>query len=114
MCGRYGVLDNEWNGVKGGREVTIAWFYNHESNNWRNAISAHAENLLSQGRFKNFPHYNTFFPRRNLLKKDTLHSALKVIETVDLDIDQVSLLAHLSAWSVINAHENGKLDKIFN
>ena len=64
-------------------------------------------------RFKNFPHYNTFLPRRNLLRKGTLHSALKVLEPIDLDIEQVSLLTNLSAWSVIDAHGRGVLDDVF-
>lgn len=115
-CGRYKVVENAWHGVKGGREVTIAWFYNHASKGWLGALkrNGYAKKLLDTGRFRNFPHFNTFLPRRKLLSKDTFHSAMKALEPMDLDIEQVSMLANLSAWSVVRAHADDKLKKIFD
>lgn len=111
---QYRVVDNRWHGVKGGRTVTIAWFYNHPSQAWKDALSAEGRRLLGTKPFSAFPHFRTFVPRRRHLDHDTHHSLFKAIEPVDLVMDQVQLLANLSAWSVLEARRRGRLNAIFD
>lgn len=83
------TMENNWFWVMGGRDVTVLWVYLNPINNWKKALSQEALTLLRDT--KNFPNYNTF-------------------TQLELSTFEVSLLANLTAWNLLEDSPNAILD----
>ena len=88
----YRVLDNVFYGIEGGWEVNVLWVYNERVKDWEEKLPPRIRSMIGQGSLGNFPHYKTYFQNPPAI--------------IDLSAKQVSLLAHLSCWNVLeNAHQ---------
>lgn len=90
---------NGWWGVEGGRAVRVLWVYNERASDWearlhdevREAIEKGNHSWLLHGPVPHFPHYST--------------AGENALEIVELTPVQVSLLADLTCWAVMNNAE---------
>ena len=83
-CDTYTVQRNSHYRIQGQYDVKVCWIYNQAVRVWSDALSADQRNLV--GSLDRFPHYKTFF-----------QNPPKII---DLSVEQVNALAHLSCWNV--------------
>ncbi len=98
--GHYNVMNNNHYGIST-YEARIYWVYLDNAKNWLNKLTDHElkTNLAKKKNgFERFPHYKTF-----------LENPPNII---DLGIDQVNLLAHLTSWIVTSSKDDiySKLD----
>jgi len=84
---QYTVLSNPFHGIEGGWEVEVLWIYNERVTEWEEQLTADIQPLIGSGSLGNFPHYRTFFQNPPKL--------------IDLSAKQVTMLAHLSCWNVL-------------
>lgn len=90
----YPVLQNDLFGVEKGT-VEVLWVYNDLPANWVGRLPAGTRDRIGRGELGNFPHYETFFQNKP--------------RVIDLSPLQVSLLAHLTEWCVLEG-ESGTRD----
>ena len=83
-CDTYSVHPNPNYGIQGGNKVNVCWIYNEDVPKWSCALSSKLQDLV--GGLRRFPHYRTFFQNRPMV--------------IDLSIEEVNALAHLSCWNV--------------
>ena len=83
----YDVITNRHYGIQGGWRVKILWVYNDKVNRWKKNLPPDTRQRLADGSFGAFPHYATFLESKGRL--------------IDLTNHQVSLLAHLSCWNIL-------------
>lgn len=83
----YRVKENKHYGVEGGWDTTVLWVYNEKVETWEDRLPSSIGDKIGKVPLRTFPFYKTFF-----------HSFPKLI---DLSKMQVSLLAHLASWNVI-------------
>ena len=81
------TLENTWFRVKGGRKISVLWFYNNRVREWYDQLRPEVREILGDfddpESFHGFPNYDT---RRT-----------------HLCATELNLLAHLTAWSVGNS-----------
>jgi hypothetical protein len=85
---QYEVKKNTHYGIKGGWTVDVLWVYNERVESWENDLPVKIRRLIGVGSLGNFPHYRTFFQNPPAV--------------IDLSAKQVSMLAHLSCWNILN------------
>ena len=92
---KYEVRKNDHYGIQGGWKVTVLWVYNERVQSWEDRLPDKTRKKIGKkGAYKHFPHYKTFFEDPP--------------KFMDLQRQQVSLLAHLSCWNIL---ENEKVFK---
>ncbi len=126
----YRVLSNPYLGVEGGWDVNVVWFYNSRRKKaWElrlpQAVRDSIENdrdkdartlfsLKDDTSFSRFPHYRTGMENGLHFNWDNdapWGAKLEAFEPTDLTKEQVSLLAHLSSWAVLDAR--AELERLF-
>ncbi|MEM9243043.1 MAG: hypothetical protein AAGA27_03160, partial [Pseudomonadota bacterium] len=81
------TVDNQWFGIKGGRQINILWVYNNLINDWYNQLSPDIKTQLfnnDPSSYNNFPNYNLF---------DT-----------QLTPEQINLLSGQTAWNIVEGN----------
>ena len=83
-CDTYTVLQNSHYRIEGGYDANVCWLYDEAVESWSDALNAEMQSLVAG--LVRFPHYRTFFQNE--------------LGVIDLSIEEVNALAHLSCWNV--------------
>lgn len=91
---RLSVLDNEWFGVRGGREITVVWVYNNFVSQWQKLLSSEVSAEVSKlVDTVNFPHYSTI--------------------RTHLSAQEINLMSNLNAWVIANDDQASLVRALF-